>query len=124
MDATIKHRRFIWLAAVIVAIYFAPTIIGFAHFVLFSRPQAPVRPAQVIRGANQPRALKTPSPGPPAVVPALSAAQPANAAGVSVADAVIFASYFGNWQGRAAMRNRRLCTLQFELRQNRDADRP
>ena len=125
MDATSKHRRFIWLAAIAVAVYFfAPQIIGYAFLMLFSHPQAVPHTAAAPKAAPPPKTVKAASPQPAAAVAAPTTAPAASAANVSVADAVTFANLYGNWQGRSALRNRRLCSLKFELRANQMPQRP
>jgi len=125
MDNTHKHRRFIWLAAIAVAMYFfAPQLIGIALQLMFSRPQALVHSAPVLKTGNPPKALKAPGPKPAAAVTTPGTAPAANAANVSVADAALFANFSGDWQGRAALPRHRMCTLKFELRENYEPEHP
>jgi len=113
MNAIIKSRKFMWLVgAVVVGLYFSPSLLHLALEVASPRPAASVAPA-----APPPRMAAAALPT-PVSVPAPGAAPVASAA-ASVPDDP-FAKLLGIWGTNVILPVQGLCNIRLELRQDQD----
>jgi hypothetical protein len=111
MNTIIKSRKFMWLVgAVLVGLYFSPSLFHVALEVTSRRPVASAAPAaQPARTAAA--AITAPVPVPAATSPiAASPSAPADP----------FPKLLGSWGGTVLLRVQGLCFFNFELRQDQN----
>jgi hypothetical protein len=120
MEKLIKNKRFLWAAAAVVLfIYNAPSCRTLIPYPGHGQ-RAPARSSR-LQPAAPARAVAT---APAAAATAAGKTSAVNPPTISVADAALFANFFGDWLGRSALPRHRMCTLKFELRENHEPERP
>jgi hypothetical protein len=127
METLIKNRKFMWVAAAILAtIYFAPSLINSVRLAVIHRQIADAatkaaKPSPSI-GASIPGGTAAPVGG-QAADPAMPGT-PASQALSPVANDPSLSKFVGTWENRLAIPNRGTCNLKIEIKNSADEKYP
>jgi hypothetical protein len=105
MSSIIASRKIVWpAAALLVGMYFFPSILNFVHRATASAPQPVI--------SHAPPATPKPTAAVVATIPAVATPSPSAA----FDEAAALQSLAGTWQGESLVEKRGLCNIRFELK--------